>query len=54
MIVESLPSRNNNILACSLGFLQKVAFFEEHNRMSVYNMAVVFAPCFFRAPNLSM
>lgn len=31
-----------------VGFFQKIILYEESNKMTSYNMAVVFAPSFFR------
>lgn len=53
-IVASARPLQRLVMGVCLGFMRRVVEFEEHNMMSAYNMAVVFAPCFFRGPQLSL
>ena len=47
--IELMSQIEVNVLAFIVGFLKKgIVKYEVHNKMSAYNLAVVFGPCFFR------
>ena len=48
-ILKSLPILQYEVLSYILGFmLYRVVSEEKFNRMSIYNVSVVMAPCLFR------
>uniref|UniRef100_A0A3Q2P762 Myosin IXb n=1 Tax=Fundulus heteroclitus TaxID=8078 RepID=A0A3Q2P762_FUNHE len=51
--VDELPSANYNTLERLIFHLVKVAKEEKHNKMSPSSLAIVFAPCILRSPDLS-
>uniref|UniRef100_A0AAR2IWK0 Myosin IXB n=1 Tax=Pygocentrus nattereri TaxID=42514 RepID=A0AAR2IWK0_PYGNA len=51
--VEDLPAPNYNTLERLIFHLVRVAKEEAHNRMSANSLAIVFAPCVLRCPDVS-
>ncbi|KAL6489693.1 hypothetical protein MHYP_G00000380 [Metynnis hypsauchen] len=51
--VEDLPAPNYNMLERLIFHLVRVAKEEAHNRMSANSLAIVFAPCVLRCPDVS-
>eukprot|EP01087_Luapelamoeba_hula_P007324 TRINITY_DN1792_c0_g1_i1.p1 TRINITY_DN1792_c0_g1~~TRINITY_DN1792_c0_g1_i1.p1 ORF type:complete len:507 (+),score=120.76 TRINITY_DN1792_c0_g1_i1:190-1710(+) len=49
-VIELLPAINRRILQRLTGLLVKVAELEQYNKMSVNNIAIVFAPTLLRPP----
>jgi len=50
-VVNSLPELNRRIAKCIVHLLQDVSKYEAVNKMSVSNLAMVFAPNFLRCPS---
>ncbi|XP_068426009.1 unconventional myosin-IXb isoform X2 [Clinocottus analis] len=50
--VDELPSANYNTLERLIFHLVRVAKEEEHNKMSPSSLAIVFAPCILRSPDV--
>lgn len=50
-VVEDLPPINRDIAKYVVRMLQRVAEFQQINKMSVSNLAMVFAPNFLRCPD---
>lgn len=46
--LKELPQINQRIFSLIIGFLMFVSTFKEQNKMTTYNLSVVFAPCFLR------
>ncbi|XP_045907554.1 unconventional myosin-IXb-like isoform X2 [Micropterus dolomieu] len=51
--VDELPSANYNTLERLIFHLVRVAKEEEHNKMSPSSLAIVFAPCILRSPDVN-
>lgn len=45
---KKIPELNYRTFVFIVGFLSTISKYEQVNKMTTYNMAVVFAPCFFR------
>ena len=44
-----MPKIHREVLTYMISFLKRgIILHQEHNKMSAYNLAVVFGPCFFR------
>nr|XP_046264659.1 unconventional myosin-IXb isoform X2 [Scatophagus argus] len=50
--IDELPPSNYNTLERLIFHLVRVAKEEEHNKMSPNSLAIVFAPCILRSPNV--
>jgi len=49
-----MPKLNRNTLLFIIRFFRKVATYEEFNKMTAYNLAVVVTPNIFRSKELSI
>lgn len=49
-VIDMMPAVNKKILTRLMGLLANVARYEKENKMSVNNIAIVFAPTLLRPP----
>lgn len=52
--LKALPEINEKMFSFIIGFLKHVSTYHVYNKMTAYNVSVVFGPCFLRPETYTM